>query len=91
MSWKKRFFVNFVFSPRGYHSLLNSYELGDIRIAQRCAAATGDVATSKFLSEVKDIKLKAEEDMGYRASDHYLVRSKLALLRKDLKGINSIF
>jgi hypothetical protein len=70
---------------------LKLFVLGDIRIAQRCAAATGDVATAKFLSEVKDIKLKAEEDMGYRAADHYLVRSKLSLLRKDLKGMILIF
>lgn len=59
---------------------------GDIRIAQRCAAAMGDVATSKFLTDMKEVKARAEEEMGYRASDHYLVRSKLALLRKDLKG-----
>ena len=59
---------------------------GDIRIAHRCAAAMGDVATSKFLCDVKDVKSRAEEETGYSASDHYLVRSKLALLRKDLKG-----
>ena len=59
---------------------------GDLRIAQRCAAALGDVATSKFLQEVKEVKARAEEEMGYRASDHYLVRSQMALLRKDLKG-----
>lgn len=59
---------------------------GDIRIAQRCAAAMGDVASSRFLTEMKAVKARAEEELGHRANDHYLVRSKLALLRKDLKG-----
>jgi intraflagellar transport protein 172 len=59
----------------------------DLRIAQRCAAALGDVAMSRFLGEVKDIKTKAEIDMGSdRGSEHYLVRAKLALLQKDLQS-----
>jgi len=58
----------------------------DLRIAQRCAAALGDVAMSRFLGQAKEIKVKAEEEMGARGADHYLVRSKLALLHKDLQG-----
>lgn len=59
---------------------------GDLRIAQRCAAAMGDVAMSKFLSNVKETKLNAEATMGLRGGDHYLVRSRMSLLHKDLKG-----
>ena len=36
----------------------------DLAIAQRCAAAVGDIATSKYLGEVHDVKCKAEEQMG---------------------------
>eukprot|EP00597_Dinobryon_sp_UTEXLB2267_P013909 CAMPEP_0170126096 /NCGR_PEP_ID=MMETSP0020_2-20130122/19456_1 /TAXON_ID=98059 /ORGANISM="Dinobryon sp., Strain UTEXLB2267" /LENGTH=1612 /DNA_ID=CAMNT_0010358929 /DNA_START=619 /DNA_END=5457 /DNA_ORIENTATION=- len=57
---------------------------GDIRISQRCAAATGDMATRKFLSEVRDIEVKSEAETGMSGSDYYLVRCKMALLQKDL-------
>jgi len=59
---------------------------GDLPIAQRCSAAIGDIAMSRYLSEIKDIKLEKEQELGLRGADHYLVRSKLALLSKDLKG-----
>lgn len=59
---------------------------GDLKIAQRCAAALGDVAMSRFLGDVQDIRSKAEEEMGYRGNDHFLVRSRMSLLRKDLQG-----
>jgi hypothetical protein len=77
---------------------------GDIRISQRCAAATGivglityfvdcgsiktfksqpgDMATRKFLSEVRDIEVKSEAETGMSGSDFYLVRCKMALLQK---------
>jgi intraflagellar transport protein 172 len=60
-------------------------QIGELAIAKRCAAAIGDVALSKYISEVLEIKKQAEEDMGIRGADHYLVRSKLSLLQKDLK------
>lgn len=59
---------------------------GDLRIAQRCAAALGDVAMSRFLGDAKEIKFNAERDLGFRGSDHYMVRSKMSLLNKDLHG-----
>jgi intraflagellar transport protein 172 len=59
---------------------------GDTRISQRCAAAVVDMASCKFLGEIKDIEIKAEEDAGIKGSDHYLSRCKNALLKKDLKG-----
>lgn len=63
-----------------------SLNVGELSIAKRCAAAIGDVALSKYLSEILDIKRRAEDDMGIRGMDHYLVRGKLSLLRKDLKS-----
>lgn len=60
--------------------------VGELAIAQRCAGAIGDVALSKYLGEILSVKKKAEDEMGIRGMDHYLVRSKLALLNKDIKG-----
>lgn len=57
---------------------------GDLRISQRCAAAVCDVARRKFLGEVREVEARAEEELGLRGADHYLVRCKLALLKKDL-------
>lgn len=59
---------------------------GDLRIAQRCAAAVGDVGMSRYLGQVKEIKHQAETEMGMHGNDHYLVRTKMFLLNKDLKG-----
>ena len=61
-------------------------EDGDLRIAQRCAAAVGDVSLSTFLGKVKEAKLRAEDELGYRGNDHWLVRSQMALLRRDIQG-----
>lgn len=55
---------------------------GDIRISQRCAAATGDMSTRKFLSEVRDIEVKSEAETGMSGTDYYMVRCKMALLQK---------
>lgn len=60
--------------------------VGDLAIAKRCAAAIGDVALSRYLGDILTIKQKAEDEMGIRGMDYYLVRGKLSLLRKDLKG-----
>ena len=60
-------------------------DAGDLRIAQRCAAAVGDVSMRRFLEEVHDLELKAEKEMGMSGYDHYMVRCKMALLHKDLK------
>jgi intraflagellar transport protein 172 len=58
---------------------------GDLRIAQRCAAAIGDVAMRKFLEDVHDLEVRAQEDTGLRGADHYMVRCRMSLLQKDLK------
>lgn len=56
---------------------------GDIFIAQRCAVAVGDVASSKYLEDICDVK-KHTDNGGLCGDDHYLVRCKLALIKKDL-------
>jgi intraflagellar transport protein 172 len=61
-------------------------QAGDLRVAERCAAAVGHIAVSTFLGEIKDVKARAEAELGFRGSDHYLVRSRMALFHKDLKG-----
>lgn len=66
-----------------YEVSLNS---GELRIAQRCAAALGDVSMRKYLEELLDIGKKAEMDLGLRGNDHYMVRSKMALVGKDFKA-----
>lgn len=65
-------------------------EADDLRIAQRCAAAVGDVSMAKYLGRINIIKDAAEEELGLRGSDHYLVRCKVALLKKDLKEAEHI-
>ncbi len=58
---------------------------GELRIAQRCAAALGDVSMRKYLEELQEVGKKAETELGLHSSDHYLVRSKMALVDKDFK------
>lgn len=60
--------------------------IGDLTIAKRCSSAVGDVALSVFLGGILDAKQIAENQIGIQGTDHYLVRSKLSLLNKDLKG-----
>lgn len=61
-------------------------QAGDLRIAQRCASAIGDVAMRQYLGEVRDLEIRSERETGLRGSDHYLVRCKMALVHKDLKA-----
>lgn len=58
----------------------------DLAIAQRCAAAVGDISMSKYLGELIEICHKAEQEIGIRGTDHYLVRCKLCLINRDFKG-----
>ena len=62
---------------------------GDLAIAERCAAALGDVSCARYLHKVN--KLVAEADAyGMDGRDHWAVRSKMALLRRDLRGAEDI-
>jgi intraflagellar transport protein 172 len=62
-----------------------SLKSGELRIAQRCAAALGDVSMRKYLEELQEVGKKAEMELGLHSTDHYLVRSKMALVDKDFK------
>ena len=58
----------------------------ELHIAQRCAAAVGDVSMSRYLNKVNTEKVSIEADQhGEPADDHYSIRSKMSLLHKDLK------
>lgn len=63
---------------------------GQISIAERCAAATGDISMSSYLNNINTLKVKAEEEMGIRGDEHFMVRTKLALLDKDLQGAEEV-
>jgi intraflagellar transport protein 172 len=62
-----------------------SLKASDLRIAQRCAAALGDVSMRKYLEQLQEIGKRAETELGLHSVDHYLVRSKMALVDKDFK------
>ncbi len=47
--------------------------VGDLRIAQRCAAALGNVAMSTYLGKAKEIKMQAEKDLGFRGMDIIII------------------
>lgn len=68
-----------------------SVNAGDLLVAERCAAAVGDVSANMFLRSLNDIKTKAEQEHMGRGLDHYLVRAKLSLLKKDLKSAEEEF
>ena len=57
----------------------------ELMIAQRCAAATGNIALLKYLTQINEERLRIEEDHDIDSREHYLIRSKLALLEKDLR------
>ncbi|RYH28435.1 hypothetical protein EON65_12160 [archaeon] len=66
--------------------LRSALNTGDVRIAQRCAAALGDVSLCKYMGEIREIAQRAEQELGIPGNEHYQVRSKMALLHKDLKA-----
>lgn len=54
-------------------------------VAERCAAALGDVSRARFLHDLNE--KMAEEDIDV---NHWMVRSRLALLNKDLRQAEDI-
>lgn len=62
----------------------------EFRIAQRCAAAMGNVALSKYLGELNDIRHAAEEEFGMQGVDYYKVRAMMYLMDKDLKSAEDV-
>lgn len=67
---------------------LNSVALkaGYLNISHRCCAALGDVALGKFLAATQTISKDVVNQSGLRPTDHYLVRSRLALIDKDFES-----
>lgn len=59
---------------------------GDLKIANRCSAALGDVALSKYLSELRDVGEQIGNQSGMVSNNHFVVRSRLALISKDFKS-----
>lgn len=58
---------------------------GDLIIAERCAAALGDVARSRFLRQINKLVTK------YGSKDHWMVKAKMSLLRRDFKSAELIY
>jgi intraflagellar transport protein 172 len=61
---------------------------GDLRIAERCAAALGDVSKARYLHRVNKMSDRMASEMGGTAADgreHWIVRSKMALLKRDVR------
>mmetsp|Transcript_10682 Transcript_10682/g.13871 ORF Transcript_10682/g.13871 Transcript_10682/m.13871 type:complete len:1746 (-) Transcript_10682:405-5642(-) len=59
----------------------------DLKISERCAAALGDVGKARYLHKVNKLG-DTEELMG--GMDHWSVRSKMALLNKDVPQAEGI-
>lgn len=68
---------------------------GDVMIAERCAAALGDVSRAAYLLEIHQQVQAIIEDpaLGYtggQAKDHWSVKYKLCLLQKDLQAAEEV-
>lgn len=67
-----------------------SLSAGEVKIAQRCSAALGDITASKFLGNICDMGRYAEQDLKINRDDYYQVRCNLALLEKDYRAAEDI-
>ena len=62
-------------------------ESNEIAISQRCAAASGDVAADAFLGGIVDLQRELRNTQpsdDCDSLDHYAIRNKLALFKKDI-------
>lgn len=60
-------------------------DAGQLRIAERCYAALGDVARARYLHKVNRIAELAGNGNAAEGMSHYVVRAKLAVLSKHFK------
>ncbi|KAI8818942.1 uncharacterized protein EV422DRAFT_125936 [Fimicolochytrium jonesii] len=60
-------------------------------IAERCYAALGDVARTRYLHEVNEQAAAVAAENHLEATEHYSVRAKLAILDKQFKVAESIY
>ena len=65
-------------------------EAGELQVAQRAAAALGDVSKARFLNKTSKIAAMAQERTGGDGRDFWEVRARLAQLRGDLQGAEGI-
>eukprot|EP01135_Chromosphaera_perkinsii_P005322 Nk52_evm3s343 gene=Nk52_evmTU3s343 len=68
-----------------------SLEDGRLHTAERCFAALGCVAQSRYLRHVNKIADYAAQESGGDGIDHFLVRAKLAVFEKDFKAAERIY
>jgi intraflagellar transport protein 172 len=60
-------------------------DAGQLRIAERCYAALGDVARARYLRKTHRIAEMAGNGNAQEGMSHYIVRAKLAVLGKQFK------
>jgi intraflagellar transport protein 172 len=71
---------------------------GDVIIAERCAAALGDVPRAAYLHAInatvsaidKENNTDGNSSGDSRSRDHWSVRYKMCLLRKDMRGAEDV-
>jgi intraflagellar transport protein 172 len=64
---------------------------GSLLIAQRCAAAVGDVARARYLHKTAKLSKLAKERLGTDGNDFWMVRARLAQLRAEFADAEAIF
>lgn len=75
-----------------WHNLaIISMEDGNLRVAQRCYAALGNVSKAFYLNEMIEEADKFEESTGSPGIQCPEVRAKLALLSSDLRSAERIY
>lgn len=67
-----------------------SLEERNLKIAEQCYAALGNVAKSRFLHKVNKLADKHHEDTGQPGYNYYIVQAKLAMLDKQYHRAEAI-
>lgn len=62
----------------------------NLKVAEHCFAALGDVAKSRFLHKVNKIADQHKAETGQDGTNHYLVQSKLSMLDKQFHRAEAI-
>ncbi|KAF0975063.1 hypothetical protein FDP41_005816 [Naegleria fowleri] len=74
---------------------LSEVVMEDMRydIAERCFAALGDVAKSRFLRKInqESKRIRESEGEGIEPLDHWKIRAEMAILSKDFKAAEQIY
>lgn len=62
----------------------------NLQIAERCFAALGDIAKTRYLHKVNTIADYAKNEMGGDGTQHFMVRAKMAVLSQDFQVAENI-